>query len=525
MSVLDRSELQASPLADLHAIADQLGLEGFRRLRKAELIDAILGEPSGGASGDVELGSAAATTTEEGEEETPAAGEEAPAGDGPGRRMSSRGRRSRRGTARDADQRPARRRPAAGEGRSAGAERPAREEEPAGEDRSVEGVVELLGNGSAFLRVHPPEASDEDVYISAAQVRRCELVSGDRVSGPLRTPRRSERYPSLVRVQSINGAPAGEVSEGVRYEERPVSYPSERLVLGGADATLQAIEWLTPFGCGSRVVIVGPARAGKTEILRRLLDALCGREGLEVTLVLCGVRPEELAEWGEGPVTPAVALSFAASADAQSQAVEHAVEHRHAHRRARWGCARADRHARRSAPARCPQGPRGRAQPARRRVAHDPRDRHPAVRRGEHRDRAGPGARGRRRAASGSRRQRDSARRAARRRGGRGRDRQGPRERPGAGLAAVRDAAPGGLGRELDRLAAALGLHVDEAADLFVEGDPELALVDALVEPRPAEHEPAQPVHERALGRSDELGPAVVDVLAQRRRPDRGSRR
>ena len=43
MAVLERSELQASPLADLHAIADQLGLDGFRRLRKAELIDAILG--------------------------------------------------------------------------------------------------------------------------------------------------------------------------------------------------------------------------------------------------------------------------------------------------------------------------------------------------------------------------------------------------------------------------------------------------------------------------------------------------
>ena len=45
MTVLDRSELEASPLADLHAIADQLGLDGYRRLRKAELIDAILGEP------------------------------------------------------------------------------------------------------------------------------------------------------------------------------------------------------------------------------------------------------------------------------------------------------------------------------------------------------------------------------------------------------------------------------------------------------------------------------------------------
>ena len=44
MTVLDRSELQASPLSDLHLIADQIGLEGFRRLRKADLIDAILGE-------------------------------------------------------------------------------------------------------------------------------------------------------------------------------------------------------------------------------------------------------------------------------------------------------------------------------------------------------------------------------------------------------------------------------------------------------------------------------------------------
>ncbi len=44
MAVLERSELEASPLADLHTIANQVGLDGFRRLRKADLIDAILGE-------------------------------------------------------------------------------------------------------------------------------------------------------------------------------------------------------------------------------------------------------------------------------------------------------------------------------------------------------------------------------------------------------------------------------------------------------------------------------------------------
>ena len=81
----------------------------------------------------------------------------------------------------------------------------------------------------------------------------------------------------------------------------------------------------------------------------------------------------------------------------------------------------------------------------------------------------------------------------------------------------VGDPAPGRLGRELDRLAVALGLDVAERVRGLVEGDVELALLDPLVEPGGAEHEPPQPVHERAIGGADELGPAVVDVLAERR--------
>src|SRR3954471_2882265 len=47
MSVLDPRELQASPLADLHALASELGLEGCRRLRKDDLIKQIV-EAQGG---------------------------------------------------------------------------------------------------------------------------------------------------------------------------------------------------------------------------------------------------------------------------------------------------------------------------------------------------------------------------------------------------------------------------------------------------------------------------------------------
>ena len=90
------------------------------------------------------------------------------------------------------------------------------------------------------------------------------------------------------------------------------------------------------FACGAArrmirhgyqdAVICGGARSGKTETLRRLLAAVAAREDLEVTVVLAGVRPEEIGNWQDGPVAPVAALSFAASADAQGQAVERALE-------------------------------------------------------------------------------------------------------------------------------------------------------------------------------------------------------
>src|SRR5581483_7188460 len=50
MSVLDRDALEASPLADLHEIASELQIDGYRRLRREALIDAIL-ERQGGDKG------------------------------------------------------------------------------------------------------------------------------------------------------------------------------------------------------------------------------------------------------------------------------------------------------------------------------------------------------------------------------------------------------------------------------------------------------------------------------------------
>jgi transcription termination factor Rho len=372
MSVLDRSALEASPLADLHAIASELSIDGYRRLRRAELIAAILDkqggdgsvsgeEPTPAEDSDAAEGADAAEVSDSGEEPD-AAEESAPApratrtrarakpkpkpkaeekpepeasakddaaddedesdGDQPaGRRR--RGRRGGRGRGPREDSPPTRAKAGAGEdeaSESSGAD------DDGGEEELVEGVVELLAGGSGFVRVEPPDPSDDDVYISSAQVKRCELVSGDRVAGPKRPPRRSERFASMIRIETINGRPASELADTVRFDDLPAAFPTERLKVGSDDPTLKAIEWLTPFGKGSRVTIVGAHRAGKTEALKRLAQALVGREELAVQVVLAGVRPEEITEWGQNHVGPAAAVSMAASEETQNATIEPVID-------------------------------------------------------------------------------------------------------------------------------------------------------------------------------------------------------
>ncbi len=360
--MLQRDALEASPLADLHELATEKGLESFRRLRKADLIDRLLGE-----GGDDAKAPAKAKPAEKAEKsEAPARGGREPRGgsdddEREGGRTRSRGRSRRRGGDEDVEERTSARggrepggdeeaeertstrgeRGGRGRGeRNGGGDRDRGERNGGGdrdrgernggedrEEREIEGVVEVLANGTAFVRVNSPEQSDDDVYVSAAQVRRCELTSGDRITGPYRQPRRSEKYPSLVRVEKINGRPADEVTAEVsRFEDQPATHPSERFELGADDVTLKAIEWLAPIGRGSRVVVHGAAHAGKTEALRLLAGALKAIDGVELQLVLAGARPEEVGAWKETGIEPAATALLGSSLDAQNGAIDRALD-------------------------------------------------------------------------------------------------------------------------------------------------------------------------------------------------------
>jgi transcription termination factor Rho len=278
MPVLDRKELEESPLSDLHAIASELGIEGYRRLRREDLIDALAGDGKTGAAKDSE------------EDEPP------------------RRRRTRRP------------RPKAEEKKEEPAEESKDEPEAEDETEPRQGVLDILPNGSGFMRPDPFAHSREDVYVSPAQIRRCELRAGDEIEGPVRSPRRNERHPSLVRVDKVNGGEAEGPGERPRFEDLTPVFASQALTTpDGLDDT--------PFGRGSRVAVGGPPGSGITTLLRRIVLGLkAAHEDLDVVVVLAGVRPEEVTEWKRDSAVTVAGGGFDRPVDEQAQAAESAVE-------------------------------------------------------------------------------------------------------------------------------------------------------------------------------------------------------
>ena len=196
-SVLDRSALEQSPLADLHLLANELGVDGFRRLRKPDLVDAILDAASPARPSAAP--SPRSRPRPSRSAEAVAAVAEADDDDGPKR--SRRGRRGGRGRRRDEDEGDARcvdRDEPAGRGRRAASR--------LGDDeRIVEGAVELLANGSGFLRL----------AARADRRRRLHLRrAGQALRARLRRPRRRPGAP---------GAPLGAlpVADPRRHDQRP----------------------------------------------------------------------------------------------------------------------------------------------------------------------------------------------------------------------------------------------------------------------------------------------------------------
>ena len=160
------------------------------------------------------------------------------------------------------------------------------------------GILDITGRGHGFLRVDGLARSDQDPYVSRSQIRRLELRPGDMVGAQARAARRSERYPSLVRVATVEGEPA-ESERPPAFEDRtavPVS-GSLALAADADDIAGRMVELVAPIGRGQRGLVVGPAGAGATTMLRSIGEALASQSDHQVFVVLVDARPEEIAGW------------------------------------------------------------------------------------------------------------------------------------------------------------------------------------------------------------------------------------
>jgi transcription termination factor Rho len=297
---LDRSMLDGKDREELHAIAGAMGVKAPTRMRKSELIDAILdaAESGGGTTGngdlpvdpsssgplsnasdeadgrprtirsarasELERDSVAALVAEEEALPGTDTAEEPEVAPRPARSASDGDASSTTPTsgtddrdATDTESTPTDSEPPGefdderasyGEGNSrrrrrrrgrGGPEGEPRSQEPGGEPVEVNGLLELRDEGYGFLRTTGYLAGARDVYVSASQVRRFALRKGDLLHGFSRPQASNEKYPALLRVDHINNMTPDEARERPRFEDLTPLFPDERLRLELPDNPLE----------------------------------------------------------------------------------------------------------------------------------------------------------------------------------------------------------------------------------------------------------------------------------------------
>ena len=265
--------LRDEHLAELHRRARELEVPRYRMLRREELIEAI----------------------------SERRGEEAPAETGRGEAIDAGFERPRHEPEPSAE--------------AGAAEAEGGEEDAGGEQQEasegVTGVLDRMPQGYGFLRLSGLHEAEGDVYVSASQIRRCELRPGDEVSGPARAPRKGERHRALVRVESVNGQEPEERRR--RFEDLTPAPPTRRILAPDAEADplVRAVDLLGPLAFGQRVLVLAQPRSGRTTLLRGIGAAVAATDA-HLCVLLADERPEEVPQWEQALPDAEI---FAATAD------------------------------------------------------------------------------------------------------------------------------------------------------------------------------------------------------------------
>ena len=175
------------------------------------------------------------------------------------------------------------------------------------------GILEIMSEGIGFLRAANYRITDQDVYVSQAQLRRYDLRSGDLVIGQVRPPRESERHFGLLKVETVNGIDPEEATRREVFEDLTPVFPDKRFDLEIDHDTLatRLINLVTPIGRGQRGLIVSPPKAGKTTILKQIANSISTKyPDVHLMVALIGERPEEVTDMDRSVDAEVVASTF-----------------------------------------------------------------------------------------------------------------------------------------------------------------------------------------------------------------------
>ncbi len=162
-----------------------------------------------------------------------------------------------------------------------------------------QGVLEIMPDGYGFLRRVNYLPHEDDIYISASQIRRFGLRTGDLVAGKVRPPKENERYFALLQVEAVNKGDPEKAANRPFFTELTPIHPQEQLILEREpdDFATRIIDLLIPVGKGQRGLIVSPPKAGKTILLKKIANSLTENYyDLELIVLLIDERPEEVTD-------------------------------------------------------------------------------------------------------------------------------------------------------------------------------------------------------------------------------------
>jgi transcription termination factor Rho len=168
------------------------------------------------------------------------------------------------------------------------------------EDRpEVEGILDLAEGGFGFLRFDNFLTSDKDIYVSPSQIRRFNLKTGDKIKGISRIPNPGEKFGALLFVTTVNGDEPGVARRRPDFDSLTPIFPNQRLTLEGRsqDLATRVIDLVAPIGKGQRGLIVAAPKAGKTVLLKKIANSIEKKyPEVEMIVLLVDERPEEVTD-------------------------------------------------------------------------------------------------------------------------------------------------------------------------------------------------------------------------------------